>query len=281
MKPTRILTMLTWLAVPIFSTALTGCYIQPPVIYPASYPIPRPPGATARRATPPGLVNYNNPNPYGGGQQAPYGGPPPPYPYDPNGVNSNQYGGNPPPGYGSNPPPYEQSAGDPNAGNPNGDPYGMNAGNPTNVGDPGSAGGSNGGGNPNGDPYGNGAGGSVGSGPAPAPPVAPSQATCAQGYVWREASSADFVCVTPDARAQAAYDNSQASARLAGGGGYGPDTCLQGYVWREAFAGDHVCVTPQTRSQTASDNSLANSRQGGSSSSMPNYNRKYILHNLP
>ena len=29
----------------------------------------------------------------------------------------------------------------------------------------------------------------------------------------REASSTDFVCVTPNARAQAAYDNGQASAR--------------------------------------------------------------------
>src|SRR6266851_2840995 len=64
------------------------------------------------------------------------------------------------------------------------------------VGDPGSGGGSNGGnsnggdqngvsgGNSNGDPYGN--GGGIPSGPPPVPPAAPSQATCAQGDVWRE-----------------------------------------------------------------------------------------------
>jgi hypothetical protein len=70
--------------------------------------------------------------------------------------------------------------------------------------------------------------------------------------------------VTPAARAQAAYDNSQASARSAGGGDYGQDTCNQGYVWREAFAGDHVCVTPQMRSETANDNSLGSSREAAS-----------------
>jgi len=102
-------------------------------------------------------------------------------------------------------------------------------------------------------------------------PAAPNQVTCAQGYVWREASSTDFVCVTPNARAQAAYDNGQASARSAGGGAYGADTCVQGYVWREAFAGDHVCVTPQTRSQTANDNSLDSSRQVTTILTRPNF----------
>ncbi len=34
--------------------------------------------------------------------------------------------------------------------------------------------------------------------------------TCRQGFVWREASPTDHVCVTPQIRAQAAYDNSQA-----------------------------------------------------------------------
>jgi len=39
--------------------------------------------------------------------------------------------------------------------------------------------------------------------------------TCLQGYVWREATSGDHVCVTPGTRSQAAYDNSQATARRA------------------------------------------------------------------
>ena len=37
--------------------------------------------------------------------------------------------------------------------------------------------------------------------------------TCVQGYVWREAVPSDHVCVTPETRSQAAYDNSQASGR--------------------------------------------------------------------
>ncbi|HLZ56852.1 MAG TPA: fibronectin type III domain-containing protein [Ktedonosporobacter sp.] len=84
---------------------------------------------------------------------------------------------------------------------------------------------------------------------------------CLQGYVWREATPSDHVCVPPQTRSQAAYDNSQRFNRVSPNGGpYGPDTCLQGYVWREAFAGDHVCVTPQTRAQSAYDNSQAWSR---------------------
>jgi Fibronectin type III domain len=84
---------------------------------------------------------------------------------------------------------------------------------------------------------------------------------CLQGFVWREAGPQDYVCVTPNVRSQAAYDNGQASARRnPHGGPYGPDTCLQGYVWREAFTNDHVCVTPQTRDQAAYDNSQARNR---------------------
>ena len=39
--------------------------------------------------------------------------------------------------------------------------------------------------------------------------------TCLPGYVWREASPSDLVCVTPATRDQTAYDNSQAQNRLA------------------------------------------------------------------
>lgn len=82
--------------------------------------------------------------------------------------------------------------------------------------------------------------------------------TCIQGYVWREAFTADHVCVTPDIRAQAAVDNSQASARW---NLWGPDACMQGYVWREAFSGDHVCVAPDIRTAAAADNRLAAARK--------------------
>lgn len=86
------------------------------------------------------------------------------------------------------------------------------------------------------------------------------QGKCVQGYVWREASDGDQVCVTPAVRTQVAFDNSQKAARQAGGGAYGPDTCKQGYVWRDAFPGDHVCVEPAVRSQAADDNRQAQNR---------------------
>jgi hypothetical protein len=85
--------------------------------------------------------------------------------------------------------------------------------------------------------------------------------TCLMGYVWREATPTDHVCVSPQTRQQARDDNSHADQRRAGGGAYGPDTCVQGYVWREATPGDHVCVTPQTRQQAKDDNSQADQRR--------------------
>jgi TIR domain-containing protein len=80
--------------------------------------------------------------------------------------------------------------------------------------------------------------------------------TCIQGYVWREATPSDHVCVTPATRDQTARDNSLAASRRSRTGGpYGPDTCITGYVWREAVANDRVCVTPAVRDQAARDNS--------------------------
>jgi hypothetical protein len=85
---------------------------------------------------------------------------------------------------------------------------------------------------------------------------------CIQGYVWREATRDDRVCVTPATRQQAWNDNAQTDARRdPRGGPYGFETCKQGYVWREATAGDHVCVTPQTRDQARYDDSQAGRRQ--------------------
>jgi hypothetical protein len=86
--------------------------------------------------------------------------------------------------------------------------------------------------------------------------------TCLQGYVWREASPDDHVCVPPDTRAEAISDNHQAPARRnPQGGDFGPDTCLVGYVWREAFPNDHACVPGETRSKAARDNSQADVRK--------------------
>ncbi|GCE30222.1 hypothetical protein KDA_57060 [Dictyobacter alpinus] len=84
--------------------------------------------------------------------------------------------------------------------------------------------------------------------------------TCISGYVWREAFTDDHVCVTPDQRTQAAFDNSQARYRVNPHGAYGPSSCRNGYVWREAGPNDLVCVTPAQRTQTADDNNQALSR---------------------
>ncbi len=79
-------------------------------------------------------------------------------------------------------------------------------------------------------------------------------ATCAGGYVWRNAFDGDTVCVTTTSRDQAARDNAAASSRVNPNGAYGPQTCLNGYVWRVARSTDLVCVTPAIRQQTANEN---------------------------
>ncbi|NGZ07936.1 MAG: hypothetical protein CV088_00910 [Nitrospira sp. LK70] len=84
---------------------------------------------------------------------------------------------------------------------------------------------------------------------------------CPQGYVWREASPQDHVCVSGQIREATRQDNAQAAARRnPGGGPFGPDTCRQGFVWREAFPGDHVCVTGDVRTRTGEENATAASR---------------------
>lgn len=81
---------------------------------------------------------------------------------------------------------------------------------------------------------------------------------CVQGFVWREASPADHVCVTPAVRSETRDENGQAAARRnPAGGPFGPDTCQQGFVWREAFTGDHVCVPSSSRARAAADNAAA------------------------
>ena len=85
--------------------------------------------------------------------------------------------------------------------------------------------------------------------------------TCKTGYVWREATPDDHVCVIPSIRTQARRDNAQARFRVSPSDrSYGPDTCRSGYVWREALEGDHVCVSPAVREQVRTDNAQATSR---------------------
>ena len=86
--------------------------------------------------------------------------------------------------------------------------------------------------------------------------------TCLDGYVWRQATPQDHVCVTPAVRAQTARDNALASSRRSlTPGTFEPDLCAPGYVWREAVPGDHVCVTPATWQQVHDDNLTAGARR--------------------
>jgi hypothetical protein len=77
---------------------------------------------------------------------------------------------------------------------------------------------------------------------------------CIPGYVRREATPDDNVCVTVKVHEQTLQDNMLAGSRRdPKGGPYGADTCLSEYVWRDVFDGDHVCVTPETRTQVLAD----------------------------
>jgi hypothetical protein len=78
---------------------------------------------------------------------------------------------------------------------------------------------------------------------------------CQDGYVWREVTAFDHVCVTPEQHDQVASDNSQAGSHINSDG-----SCISGYIWRAAFGGDHICVTPDERDQVASDNKQELSR---------------------
>jgi hypothetical protein len=86
--------------------------------------------------------------------------------------------------------------------------------------------------------------------------------TCLDGFVWRQATPRDHVCVTPEVRAQTARDNALTTTRRsATAGAFGPDLCVAGYVWREAVPRDHVCVSPATWEQVHDDNLTAGLRR--------------------
>ncbi|KAB0681344.1 beta/gamma crystallin domain-containing protein [Aureimonas leprariae] len=82
--------------------------------------------------------------------------------------------------------------------------------------------------------------------------------TCEQGFVWREASPTDHVCVTPQIRDQTAEENRRKVERWVNGNF--DDYCKSGFVWREAFDGDTVCVPPPSRDQAHADNGRAAAR---------------------
>ncbi len=106
----------------------------------------------------------------------------------------------------------------------------------------------------------------INTGPSPAdavrepPSVALGAPRCRSGFVWREASQSDYVCVTPESRARVHQENAVAASRVNPQGAYGPNTCIAGFVWREAFQGDLVCVTPEVRDLVRQENATAPSR---------------------
>jgi serine/threonine protein kinase len=83
---------------------------------------------------------------------------------------------------------------------------------------------------------------------------------CISGYVWRQITPDDRVCVTPQTRQQIAFDNSQIEERR-NAAAYDPESCMDGYVWREAIPSDRICVTPEVRQQTIQDNAQAEARR--------------------
>ncbi len=91
----------------------------------------------------------------------------------------------------------------------------------------------------------------------------PAPGTCKQGFVWREATSGDKVCVTPASRQRAAQENAQAASRRAPSSAFGPMACKQGFVWRSAFQGDMVCVAPSIRDVVKRENAAAAANRAG------------------
>jgi hypothetical protein len=80
---------------------------------------------------------------------------------------------------------------------------------------------------------------------------------CRDGFVPRQATPDDSVCVLPEERAEARGQNQahQAEERSNADG-----TCVDGFVWREAVPGDQICVTPDERAAAQSQNNLNSER---------------------
>ena len=97
------------------------------------------------------------------------------------------------------------------------------------------------------------------AGPLVAPPApAAGGDGCRYGFVWREATPGDHVCVSPATRQRSRMENGLAASRVNQvDHSYGPDTCKGGFVWRETNPSDHVCVVPGVRDEARSDNAAA------------------------
>jgi hypothetical protein len=84
---------------------------------------------------------------------------------------------------------------------------------------------------------------------------------CKSGFVWRNASPSDHVCVPPQARRRVQEENQLGVYRSVRVETQGPDTCVAGFVWRDAVDGDHVCVDTDSRSLAKDENRLGPSRR--------------------
>jgi hypothetical protein len=85
--------------------------------------------------------------------------------------------------------------------------------------------------------------------------------TCLYGYVWREATPADHVCVTSARRDTVAYENQLSPLLKNPSGPFGPESCKDGWVWREATASDRACVTSQSWTMVHNENATAGDRR--------------------
>lgn len=88
---------------------------------------------------------------------------------------------------------------------------------------------------------------------------------CMPGFVWRQATGDDRVCVRPDRRRDVAQETADAPSHTRSNG-----FCEDGYVWREAVAADRVCVRPNRRRIAKDENTLAKSRRLGGAALGPN-----------
>src|SRR5437879_2092442 len=90
---------------------------------------------------------------------------------------------------------------------------------------------------------------------------ASAQARCRQGFVWREAFPGDYVCVTPEARSQAAQDNRSASG--SNDHQFRAGACTQSLLSSVDDQHDLVSVPPAMRQQIWDDNAGASGRVAG------------------
>lgn len=76
-------------------------------------------------------------------------------------------------------------------------------------------------------------------------------APCKRGFVHRQATPTDYVCVLPEGRIRVSQENAVGpqNKRL--------NTCIDSYVWRETRPSDHVCVKPPRRERARIDNEIA------------------------